>query len=303
MQTLYSQAESNIRKTWMLISLFLGMILALGWIFSQVYDAPGILVIAVIFSTCMSLASYWWSDKIVLSIHKAQPIEKKDSPELYRIVENLSITMGLPMPRIFLIPSEAMNAFATGRDPQHGVVAVTGGLLAALEKTELEGVLAHEMSHIGNRDTLVSTVVAILAGFVVLLSDWFMRFSFFGSRRRDDREGGGNAGLILMVLGIILAILAPLAAQMIQFAVSRKREFLADASGALVTRYPEGLARALEKISKRPGVEMASNAVAHLYIESPFGVNAGGKTNWLAKLFMTHPPVEERIAALRDMRI
>ena len=301
MPTLYQQAESNVRKTWLLVSLFLGFILALGWFFSRAYGNPEILFFAVVFSSLMSVASYWWSDKIVLALHQARPVEKRDSPELYRIVENLSITMGLPMPRLYLIPSQALNAFATGRDPAHGVVAVTTGILQKLEKTELEGVLAHEMSHIGNRDTLVSTVVAILAGFVILLSDWFLRMSFFGGNRRNNREGG-NIGLVIGVLGLVFAILAPLAAQLIQFAVSRKREFLADASGALVTRYPEGLARALEKISTAPKLEMASNATMHLYIASPVA-GRGTNISWLGRLFMTHPPVEERIAALRQISV
>ena len=301
MPTLYQQADANIRKTWLLISLFLGFILALGWLFSQMYGAPEILVFAVIFSSIMSLASYWWSDKMILALHGAHPIEKRDNPELYRIVENLSITMGLPMPRLFMVPSGALNAFATGRDPEHGVVAVTSTLLQTLDKSELEGVLAHEMSHIGNRDTLVSTVVAILVGFVVLLSDWFLRISFYGGGRRSNNRNGGG-GSILVVLGFVFALLAPLAAQLIQLAVSRRREFLADATGALTTRYPEGLARALEKISMAPAIERSSNATAHLYIASPLIVR-GGKVSWFTKLFMTHPPIEERLAALRGIQI
>ena len=301
MPTLYQHAESNIRKTWLLISLFLGFIIAIGWLFSRVYANPGILFFAVALSSLMSIASYWWSDKIVLSMHHAKPIEKRDNPELYRIVENLAITSGLPMPRLYVIPSGALNAFATGRDPKHGVVAVTSTLLQRLEKTELEGVLAHELSHIGNRDTLVSTVVAILAGVVVLLADWFFRMSFFGGgRSRDERGGGGG---IFLLIGFAFTLLAPLAAQLIQFAISRKREFLADASGALLTRYPEGLARALEKISLAPAVETASAATAHMYIASPLGSKQRGGTSWFMKLFMTHPPVEERLAALRGMQV
>ncbi|MDP3963500.1 MAG: M48 family metallopeptidase [bacterium] len=300
MQTLYQQADANIRKTWLLISLFLGFILAIGWLFSRVYGEPGILIIAVLFSSVMSFVSYWWSDKIVLAMHGAKLIEKRDSPELYRIVENLSITMGLPMPKLYVIPSRALNAFATGRDPVHGVVAVTSTLLATLEKSELEGVLAQEMSHIGNRDTLVATVVAILVGFVVLLSDWFLRISLFGGGRRSRRDGGGS-GALIMIIGFIFILLAPLAAKLIQLAVSRRREFLADATGALTTRYPEGLARALEKISMAPGIERASNATAHMYFASPLTAS-GGKANWFAKLFMTHPPVDERLAALRGMK-
>lgn len=300
-QTLYTFAESNIRKTWMLISLFLVVIIGLGWTFARVYDSPGVLAATVVFSSVMSVLSWWFSDKIVLALHRAKPLEKTDHPELYRIVENLAIAAGLPMPRIYLIPSEALNAFATGRDPAHGVVAVTSALLERLEKAELEGVLAHELSHIGNRDTLVSTVVVILVGFVALLSDFFLRFSFFGGRRRDER--GGGPGALLMVIGMVLALLAPLAAQLIHLAISRKREFLADASGALLTRYPDGLARALEKIGQRPALEAASNATAHLYIASPLGNGVNKRISGFAKLFMTHPPLEERIAILRQMSV
>jgi heat shock protein HtpX len=301
MPTLYQQAESNIYKTWLLISLFLAFIVVMGWLFSRAFGSPAILLFAVLFSAIMSIASYWWSDKIVLSINGARPIEKRDNPELYRIVENLSIAMGLPMPRPYIIPSGALNAFATGRDPKHGVVAVTAGILQVLDRSELEGVLAHEMSHIGNRDTLVATVVAILAGLVVVIADWFLRFSFWGGRGRNDREEG-NAGALLFVVGLLFAILAPIAAQMIQLAVSRKREFLADASGALSTHNPEGLARALEKISQAPYLATASNATAHMYIASPF-TERQKKTSWLVRLFMTHPPIEERIAILRGMKL
>lgn len=297
--TLYSQAESNIRKTWLLISLFLIFIVGLGWVFSQYFQNPGILVIAVVFSLIMNVSAFWYSDKIVLSMVKAKPIEKKDNPELYRVVENLCITSGLPLPKIYIIPEQQANAFATGRDKNHAVVAITSGLLEKLDKAELEGVIAHELSHIGNRDILFMAMIVVLVGFVSIISDWFLRSMLFGNRRggRDDRHGG-QAGAILALVGMLLAILSPFIATLIQLAVSRKREFLADASGALLTRYPEGLARALEKIANdSTPMKAASNATSHLFISNPF------KGKKLSGIFMTHPPIEERIKILRGMRV
>jgi heat shock protein HtpX len=230
----------------------------------------------------------------------AREINHDSNRELYHIVENLCITAGLPTPKIYIIDDTAPNAFATGRDPKHAVIAVTAGLLQKLDKTELEGVIAHELSHIGNRDILLATLVTVMVGMIVLLADWFRRWSFFGGRRSNKESG--QFGLIMMVVAIILSILAPLFAYLMQFAISRKREFMADADGALLTRYPEGLATALEKISAdQEPLEVANRATAHLYIASPFKENAGQKINWLTKLFMTHPPVEERVAALRGM--
>lgn len=299
--TLYTHKDSNIRKTWALMILFLLFVIGVGFVFSKAQNNPGILYFAVIFSVVMNVGAYWWSDKLVLAMARAKPVEKKDAPELYRIVENLCITAGLPLPKIYVIGDAAPNAFATGRNPEHAVVAVTRGLLERLEKSELEGVIAHELSHIGNRDMLVSTIVVVLVGFVALLSDWFFRFSFYGGRRRD-REDGGQIQGIFMLVGIVLAILAPVIATLIRFAVSRKREFLADASGALLTRYPEGLARALEKISADPNqMSSANHATAHLFIANPF--KNSGAAGFLTKLFMTHPPVEERLKALRGMEI
>ncbi len=298
MATLYTHQTENVTKTWILITGFLVFIVGLGWLFSQVYNNPSILYIAVIFSIVMNVGSYWYSDKLVLSMVHAKEIAKSDNPELWNIVENLAITAGLPMPKLYIVEDPSPNAFATGRNKEHAVVAVHTGLLQILNKTEIEGVLAHELSHVGNRDTLVSTVVVVLAGMVAMVGDMFLRISMFGGGRRDDREGGG----LLFILAIVAAILAPIAATMIQLAVSRKREFLADASGALLTRYPEGLASALEKISAAGSVipsTTASNAYAHLYISNPFN----GTKHSLAKLFMTHPPMEERIAILRGMEV
>lgn len=291
MATLYTEQASNVRHTWFLLTIFLALIVAIGWIFGQVYNNQAILYFALIFSLVMNFTSYWWSDKISLALAAAKPTTRTDYPELYRVVENLAITAGLPLPQIYIINDSAPNAFATGRDKKHAAIAVTSGLLTMMDTNELAGVIAHELSHIGNRDILLSSVVVVLVGVIALLSDIFMRSLWWGNRERD-REGGA----IFLILGLLAAILAPIAATLIQLAISRKREFLADADGALLTRYPEGLANALRKISgySRP-MRKASTATAHLFIASPFGSTSG---TGLAKLFMTHPPVEERIAAL-----
>lgn len=300
MATLYTQAESNIRKTWLYLTFFLIFFISIGWLISYSLQSWVILWGAVIFSILMNFFAYWYSDKIVLAISKAKEIKKEDQPELYRLVENLSITAGLPMPRIYIIDEAQANAFATGRDPKHGVVAVTRGLLEKLERSELEGVLSHELAHIGNRDILLSSIVVVLVGAIVIMTDFFFRISFWGGGRRE-REGG-NLRLVMLFIAFILAILAPLLATLIRLAISRKREFLADATGSLLTRYPEGLARALEKISQDPNpLRTANDATAHLYIVSPF--RGQEKTSWLHKLFMTHPPIEERIRALRQMEV
>ena len=273
------------------------MIILFGWAISGYYGDPTILYAAVVFSVLMNVLSYWFSDKIVLAMTRAEPVEKKNAPELYNIVENLAITAGLPMPKVYLVREKSPNAFATGRSPKRAVVAVTDGLLERLDRSELEGVIAHELSHIGNRDMLLSTAVVVMAGFISIISDMFLRSLYFGGRR--DRDGGGN---IFAILAIVGAVLAPIAAMLIQLAISRKREFLADASGALLTRYPEGLARALEKISTdRTPMRSARNATAHLWLDDPF--KGKNKTSFFHKLFMTHPPVEERIKALMEMSV
>ncbi len=304
MASIYTHKDSNIRKTWFLFTGFLIMVIGLGWVFSQAYGSPGILYFAVAFSTVMSVISYWYSDKIILAMTHAKPVSMENAPELYRIVENLAITAGLPMPRVYIVPEKAPNAFATGRNPKHAVVAVTEGLLERLDRSELEGVLAHELSHVGNWDMLVSTVAVVLVGFISILSDMFLRSMWWGGGRSRDR---GNAQGILLLVGIALAILAPIAATLMRLAVSRKREFLADASGALLTRYPEGLARALEKISQdQTPMRYATNTTAHLWFDDPFDDPKGTrykKTPWFHRLFMTHPPVQERLAALRRMSI
>jgi heat shock protein HtpX len=298
MSTLYTQAESNIRKTWLYLTGFLIFVIALGWLLSYLLDNYIFLIIAVVLAFFQSFFSYWYSDKIVLTISRAKPAAKKDNLELYRLVENLSIAAGLPLPKIYLIAEKQPNAFATGRDAKHATVAVTQGLLDKLERSELEGVIAHELSHIGNKDILLSTIIVVLVGIVALLSNFFLRISFWGGlRKRDSRNSGGA---VLIALAILAALLAPITAALIQLAVSRRREFLADASAGLLTRYPEGLARALEKISRDPSpMKVANNSTAHLFIASPF--KGRQAKSWFAKLFSTHPPVEERIKALRAM--
>ena len=279
-----------------MIFVFLVLVIGLGWVLSYAFDNYFILVIAVIIAVFQALIAYYQADKIALAISGAKEAPRKEPYlELHRLVENLSIAAGLPKPRIYVISDSAPNAFATGRDPKHAALAVTAGLLDKLNKAELEGVISHELSHIGNYDIRLMTMVVVLVGVVALISDFFLRYLWWGGGRSRRSEGGGQFQLILLVVGIILAILAPLAAVSIQLAISRKREFLADASGALLTRYPEGLASALTKISRdREPLEVANRATAHLYIADPNKKKITG-------LFMTHPPVEERIKRLRAM--
>ena len=297
MPTLYTQIESNIRKTWILITVFLILIIFLGWLFSYFFENHFFLILAVILATIQSFSAYWYSDKIVLAMTGAKEIEKKDNPELYRIVENLSITAGIPTPKVYILEELQPNAFATGRDEKHSAIALTRGLLEKLERLELEGVIAHEISHIKNRDTLLASSVVVLVGVVAILSNWFLRMGYWRSRKKEERRN-----LIFFLFGILGAILAPLVANLIRLAISRKREFLADATGALLTRYPEGLARALEKISRDQTIFKAANDLtSHLFIVNPF---KGSEIKfWLHKLFLTHPPVEERIKALREIDV
>ena len=299
---LYQNKDSNIRKTWLLFTLFFVVVIGVGYTLSYLYNDSGILVVAVVFSVFMSFLSYWYSDKIILKMTHAVPVTRENAKELYHIIENLAITAGLPMPKIYIVDERSPNAFATGRNPKHAVVAVTAGLLEKLDRAELEGVLAHELSHIGNYDMLISTMVVVLVGFISIASDIFMRSMFWGGGRgrNNNREGGTNA--VFMIFGLILMILAPIAAALIQLAISRKREFLADASGALLTRYPDGLARALIKISSdSTPLSVANNTTAHLWLDDPFKKNQ--KASWFTNLFQTHPSVSERVAALRGMKI
>lgn len=297
MATLYTQQGNNIRKTWFLMSMFFAIVVAIGYFLAWYVGDPAIIYMAVIFALVMNVGSYWWSDKLVVSMTGAHPVKREEYMELWNVVENLSITAGLPMPKVYLVNDSAPNAFATGRDPEHAVVAVTTGLLQVLNRAELEGVIAHELSHVGNRDMLVSTVAVVLAGFVAIVADMLMRSMMWGSN--GDRD---NKNSLFLILGIVGIILAPIAAQLIQMAISRKREYLADASGALLTRYPEGLASALEKISAH-GVPMkrANNATAHLFIADPFGPEKKSFGQKISNLFQTHPAAIDRIRVLRDM--
>lgn len=300
--TAWDHVSGNIFKTWLIMFFFsvftVGVIyvIAQGFGYGEV-GGLGIVGFALILAGIMNFVSFFWSDKIVLSISKAKLIEKKDHPEIYRIAENLSIASGLPTPKIYIIDDSATNAFATGRDPNHGAIAFTSGILEKLNKQELEGVTAHELSHVGNRDTLLMSVVSILVGTIALLSDFFLRSLWYGGHRDNDDS---KAGALFAVLALAAAILAPIVATLIQLAVSRRREFLADASGVLLTRYPAGLASALQKISKdREPLEVANRGTAHLYISNP--LKGGQAVGWFANLFNTHPPVEARVKALLEM--
>jgi len=306
---MYTEIASNKRKSWILIGLFIIVTTLIGWVFSQALGNPAILYIAGVFAVVYAWISYFNSDKIALAASRAKKISKADAPDLYRVVENLAITAGLPTPTIYIITDDAPNAFATGRDPAHSVVCVTTGLLDRLDKTELEGVIAHELSHVGNYDIRFMGLVVVLVAIIALLSDFFLRFAFWGGMGRRNNNSGGDGGqiqLIFICVGIALAILAPIIGMLIQLAVSRKREYLADASGVMLTRYPEGLANALRKISDdtKP-LKEANKATASLYIVNPFRANiqgGHGSRGWMANLFSTHPPINDRIARLEHMQ-
>ena len=295
MSTFYTHQHTNKMKTWLLMTIFFGIVIALGYFLSYFFESPGILYLAVIVSIGMNVWAYWFSDKTVIKMTGAKEVSYTDAPELHRIVENLSITAGLPKPKVYIIQDAAPNAFATGRNKHHAVVAVTTGLLDILDKNELEGVIAHELGHIGNNDMLISTVAVVLVGFITLASDMLLRGSMFGGRSNDR---GGNG--LIFIIGIVLAILTPLVGSLIRFAISRKRELLADATGAMLTRYPEGLASALEKIHAHSSkMRTANHATAHLFIANPFGLKR--MSTYVNRLFMTHPPAEMRVKLLRDM--
>jgi heat shock protein HtpX len=302
---MYEQIASNKRKSFFLILFFLVLIFALAWAFGQLTEFGRYAVIpAVILAVIMTWGSYYYSDKIALAVSRARPVSKEEYPYLYNVVEGLAIAAGIPKPRCYVIDDTAPNAFASGRNPEKAVVVVTTGLLQKLNRAELEGVVAHELSHIKNYDILVQTLAVVMVGVIVLMSDWILRtFLWGGGRRRRSQsgKGGGNAGAILVIVALALAVLSPLFAQLLRLAVSRKREFLADADGALLTRYPPGLASALRKLAAdREPLEAANKATAHMYIINPLkDLKRGGGP--MAKLFSTHPPTEERIAALEKM--
>jgi len=296
---IYEQISKNKRNSILLCILFIIFVGFLGWVFARLTALGNAgIVLAVIIAVVWAFGSYYWSDKIVLAISRARPLEKEEFPHLFYAVEGLAIAAGLPKPRVYVIEDSAPNAFATGRNPEHAVVCVTTGLLQKLNRLELEGVIAHELSHVKNYDILFGSLVVVMVGVVALLSDWILRSFFWGGGRRRREEGGGQAAAILLVVGILLAILAPIIAQLVRLAISRKREFLADASGAMLTRYPKGLADALRKLdADTEPLEAANKATAHMYIVNPLKEH-GGVIN---KLFATHPPVEERIKALEAM--
>ncbi|MGH2809036.1 MAG: M48 family metallopeptidase [Actinomycetota bacterium] len=303
---MYDRVASNVRKTWGLIFIFVVLVVGVGWLFTFFYPDWGYVpvVIAVGIALAMTWGSYFASDSIALSMSRAKPADPARDRQLINIVESLSIAAGIPAPRVYTIDDSAPNAFATGRNPEHAAVAVTRGLMAKMSRDELEGVIAHELSHVKNRDTLVMTIAVTLVGVVVLLADWLLRALWWGGGGRD-RDRGGGLGLPIAIIGIVLLILAPLFAQLLQFAISRRREFLADADGVLLTRYPPGLINALSKLKEdQTVVRTASRATAHLWIEAPIARNAqeGGRKQgaWLNRMFNTHPPLDDRIAALQS---
>ncbi|OGF31434.1 zinc metalloprotease HtpX [Candidatus Falkowbacteria bacterium RIFOXYD2_FULL_35_9] len=293
---MYSQIDANKRKTFFLMAIFIVFVLFIAYFISLYYETGFVLLIfAGIFATTMSLVSYYSGDKIALVSTGARAIEKSDNPYVYRLVENLCITAGVAMPAIYIINDPAPNAFATGRDPEHASIALTTGIIEKLENEELEGVIAHELSHIKNYDIRLMMIVIVLVGFLAIISDIFLRMSFFG-RKRDDK---GNLGIILLIIGLVSVVLSPIIAKLIQLAISRKREYLADASGALLTRFPDGLANALEKISQySEPMQKAGHSTAHLFISSPFGPQKK-----FSNLFSTHPPIADRIKKLREITI
>ena len=291
---MYQAISSNRVKSVVVLLVFVIILVALGYVFGEYTGIRELTPVALVFALISVLTSYYYSDSIVLGISRARPARKEDYPELYNDVEGLAIAAGLPMPRIYTIDDTAPNAFATGRDPQHAVIAVTTGLLQKLDRQELEGVIGHEMSHIKDYDIRFMTIVAVLVGTIALLSDWMRRIAWFGGGRSRRDSGGG----IIALLGLVLAIVAPVIALLMQMALSRTREYLADAQGAMLTRYPEGLASALEKLAAdREPLEVANKATAHLYIVNPLTEHKGMVNN----LFDTHPPITERVRRLRAM--
>jgi len=299
---MYKQISANIRLTWFLMSIFVLFVVWIGYVFSIIYDSTWILFVAICIAVIQSTTSYYYSDKIALLTTGAKPTKRGDYLELYRIVENLGIAAGLPQPKIFVIQDLSPNAFAAGRDPKNAVIVVTSGLLEKLDKTELEGVISHELSHIGNYDIRLMTVIVILVGLIALLADWGLRIGFWDSRDNDNRDGG----TWMLLIALVLWVIAPISATLIQLAVSRRREYLADATGALITRYPEGLASALDKISKnKSNLKQTNRATAHLFIADPYKGDkkappVGGES-WFTTVFSTHPPISERIKRLRGM--
>jgi len=296
MTTIYTNIDSNKRLTMLWLTVFLVFVIGFGWVLGYFLNKPWIIVLAVLVAFFQALVSYYYSDKIALSSAGAKQVSRNQAPELHRLVENLAITAGIPKPKIYVIDDQSPNAFATGRDPKNASVAVTTGLLEIMDKNELQGVLAHELSHVGNYDIRLMSIVVVLVGIVVLASDFFLRWNFWSNSNDDDNNQGR---LIFLVVGIIFAIVAPIFATLIQLAISRKREFLADSDAVLLTRYPQGMISALKKLEQynRP-MRKASSATAHLFISNPFGKEK--QISWWKKIFSTHPPIVERIKALEN---
>lgn len=307
----YQEIDSNKRKSWLIMIVFVAFITAAVYFMVRGFGFdPSFVPLALILSGVTSLGSYYFSDSMILALSGARPADRKTDFHFYTVTENLCLSAQMPMPKLYVIEDTAMNAFATGRDPAHAVICATTGILERLDRTELEGVIAHELSHVRNYDTRLMSIVTILVGLIALLADWFLRMSFWGGGRRKSRDNDGEGGqlqMIFFVVGLAFALLSPIIAQLIQLAVSRNREFLADASAVGLTKYPDGLARALEKLSKdREPLEAANKATAHLYIHSPFysdtphsNFESKSSVGWFAGLFSTHPPIAERIAKLR----
>lgn len=301
MLNVYEQVDRNKRKSWLVMLFFTIFVAGFAYVLGEAsgYGLSWV-GIALVFSGLMSFASYYYSDKIILTMSGARPADRKKDFNFYTVAENLAMAAGLPKPRLYVINDTAPNAFATGRDPEHAVLCATSGLLQKLDRTELEGVISHELSHVGNYDMRLMSIVTVMVGLVTLLADWFLRSTLWGRGRNNDRNNN-QAQMVFFALGMILALLSPLIAQLIQLAISRRREFLADATAVKITRFPDGLIRALQKISvdKEP-LEAANKATAHLYIVNPLR-NRHGSIGWFSSLFNTHPPMSERIAVLKQM--
>lgn len=300
--THYQLVEQNKQRSAIVVVGFMLFVVVATWLMTYTfgYD-PGLVGVALLFSGVVSFGSYWFSDSVVLAVSKARPVTREEFFDFYTVTENLCMSLQLPVPKLYVIDDTAMNAFSTGRDPKHAAVVATTGLLSRLNRAEIEGVVAHELSHVSNYDILLMSIVSILVGFIALLADWLMRISFVGGGKKSDSRDSGQLGMILGLVGFVLVLLSPLIANLIKLAISRKREFLADASGVAITKNPSGLISALSKISQdQEPLEAANKATAHLYISDPLKNQKGG-VGWFAGLFNTHPPVEERIAALQSI--
>ncbi len=302
MLNIYEQVDRNKRKSVIILVGFMAFIFLVAWVLSEALGyGLSVVGFALILSGLMSLGSYYYSDKIILSLSNAEPASREKYFDFYTVSENLSLASQIPKPKLYVINDTAMNAFATGRDPEHAIIVATTGLLEKLDRTELEGVVAHELSHIRNYDIRVMSLGTVLVGVITLLADWFLRATYFGGGRRRSGKAG-QATAIIAILGFVLALLSPIIANLIKLAISRRREFLADASAVQLTKFPDGLARALEKLSKdREPLEAANKATAHLYITNPLK-NHHDAIGWFAGMFNTHPPLEERIKSLKGMK-